>query len=205
MPEQEQAFTSKKSTWNKYLTDETCVSEVLKSLFGDNDIVEISRNDLFQYAQEKDFNKFIVATLLWGYPSGMRGNHFYNITEKIETLIELLQEARTNVNNWRHHYEKVKAIRGLGLSTYTKFLYFLNVEVEHNPALILDERIIKTMNKNLFSEFESLKKIKSYNAVKNYPVYLSLMNHIANNLEVEHGKLEMFIFEFGLNLKLTNV
>ena len=204
MPENEQAFTSKKETWNKYLNEDTSVSKILKSLFGDNDEVEISRYDLFNYAKQKDLNGFVVATLLWGYPSGMRGNHFSNITNEMESLIKVLNEAKLGVKDWPLHYEKVKDIRGLGLSTYTKYLYFLGVKVKGYPALIFDDRIIRTMNKGLFTEFESLNKVKSHNAVGNYPAYLKNMDEVANKLGLKHGKLEMFLFEFGLNLKLIN-
>jgi len=201
MPEQEQAFTSRKRTWEKYLAADTRTSQELKSLFGDEGELEISRNDLFGYSAEGDLTRFIIATLLWGYPSGMRGNHFLNITNEINNLTGVLAEAKLGVTDWETHYSKIKAIHGLGLSTYTKFLYFLGITICGHPALILDDRIIRTINKGVFIDFQPLQKISSYNAVRNYPYYLEVMDQIAQDLGVDHGRLEMFVFEFGLNIK----
>jgi hypothetical protein len=136
-----------------------------------------------------------MGTLLWGYAAGMRGNHASNISANLTALTSLLGEARLGVLNWREHFEKVGAIPGVGLSTYTKFLNFLSVSISGRKALILDERIIDVAKSRAFEEFTG-----SFTALR-YPTYLERMHSIADTLKVEAENLEFFLYEFGLNLR----
>lgn len=43
--------------------------------------------------------------------------------------------------------------------------------------------------------------IKTDNAQKKYPDYLKLIDDFSNKYSASHGQVEMFIFEYGLNLK----
>jgi len=203
MPLQEQAFTIKQSNWVKYMDNNSFVSDVLSRIFNEADTIQISRGDLFKMAHNDDMAIFIVATILWGYPRGMRGNHFQTITDEIETLISILQEAKKGISNWLEHYKQVEEIKGLGLSTYSKLLYFLEADIEGNKALILDIRIANTLKNFIFQELKPLNNVTYTNAVKKYTRYLNHMAELSEEFNVNSGKLEMFIFEFGLNLKVT--
>jgi hypothetical protein len=121
----------------------------------------------------------------------MRGNHAANIADNLAALTGLLGEARLGISNWKEHFEKVEAIPGLGLSTYTKFLNFLSVSVSGKTALILDKRIIDVAKSHVFTA----------SLTGRYPTYLQRMHSIADILEVEAENLEFFLYEFGLNLK----
>lgn len=202
MPVQEQAFTIKKSNWAKHMNGDNKISKILSELFNDDKTILISRADLFKMAKSNNIKKFIVATILWGYPRGMRGNHFETITDDFKILEETLEEVRGGIKDWSKHYLIINKIKGLGLSTYSKFLYFLDVKVNKEKALILDIRIINVLQSAPFDELSSLKGISYTTAVKRYPDYLEHMNKLAHQFKVESGKLEMFIFEFGLNLKV---
>jgi len=45
-------------------------------------------------------------------------------------------------------------------------------------------------------------KVTYTNAVKNYTKYLKHMSELSKEFNMDSGKLEMFIFELGLNLKV---
>lgn len=199
MPVNEHAFTTRKSTWEKF-TDAPS-SKIISEIFGQSEDVEISRTDLFNYAKESNLKKLIIATILWGYPAGMRGNHFKNISQKLDVLEECLKEAKNGIKNWETHYAKTKSIRGLGLSTYTKLLYFCGAKVENIPCVILDQRIIDAVGKGAISGLKTLKGIAPHNANKKYPEYLRLVDDAAIKYGASHGSIEMFIFTFGLNIK----
>lgn len=210
MPLEEQAFTTKKTTWDKY--NNSSISHILSKIFDNKDTVQISRADLFEHAKSDDIKTFIVHTILWGYPRGMRGDNFKKIIENIDKLVESLDEAKQGISDWSKHYENVKDIKGLGLATYSKFLYFLDVKIDIKPkgykALILDNRIITALNNPIFKEldikkqWEIKKNIMSYDSAKYYTLYLEHISKLADSMKVDSGKLEMFIFEFGLSLKL---
>jgi hypothetical protein len=197
MPTPYQAFTAKRKTknWAAVLQRGDRAGEVMHHIFGDTDSVRVSRNDLREWARLKNLDCVVMGTLLWGYPDGMRGNHAANIADNLAALTGLLGEARLGISNWKEHFEKVEAIPGLGLSTYTKFLNFLSVSVSGKTALILDKRIIDVAKSHVFEEFTA-----SLTA-RRYPTYLQRMHSIADILEVEAENLEFFLYEFGLNLK----
>lgn len=64
MPLDEQAFTSKKSTWAKFMKEQNRASCILRRIFDENDEIQISRKDLFYLAKQDNLEYFIVATIL---------------------------------------------------------------------------------------------------------------------------------------------
>ncbi len=201
MPVDEQSFTTKKTTWQRFI-DQNISSEILCEIFGDKDEIELSRADLFNIARGCNINKLIISTILWGYPRGMRGNHFENISSKLEEIKECLLEAKSGIENWNNHYEKLSEINGIGLSTYTKLLYFYGAKVGGLPCVILDQRIIDSVNKSAVSGLEALEGIAPYNASGKYPEYLDIIDKAAKKYTTTNGRVEMFIFSFGLNIKV---
>ncbi len=175
MPVDYQASTSKRSTWEKHILERKRANEALLFVldtFRTSDKVTLSRKDLRGLAKEQDLAHFVMATIVWGYTSGGRGNNVRNLIEQFNPLTRLLAEVRDQrIAEWNNHYEKVKRIKGLGLSTYTKFLNFLNVRVHGHAALILDRRIIQVATQNTFPEFTSL-ELSNSNNVDRYPSYL---------------------------------
>lgn len=172
----------------------------MRSIFGSSDEVTISRGDIRSLAGA-DLFQFVMATIIWGYPRGMRGNNVANLVDHLDALVTLLSTAKTHpVDNWEMHFAKVQPIVGIGLSTYTKFLSFISVEVKGYTALILDDRIIQVASRGTFNELQPLQRLKNYNADRMYPEYLRCMHDVANDLAVPAENLEFFLFEFGLNL-----
>ena len=201
MPVKYQSFSTKVSTWHKYRDSGGELAQIFNGLFCGKESLDLSRGDLFTIAKEAGLKKLLIAVILWGYPRGMRGNHFDNIVKNIDPIAELLSEAKQGVDDWNSHSSKLNAFSGLGLSTYSKFLYFLNVDVNGSKALILDDRIIKTVRKGTFQELSPISNIRMHNAISNYPKYLKTIDDIGTTLNVSRENIEMFLFEFGLNLK----
>jgi hypothetical protein len=205
MPVEYQASISKRSTWEKHMRGNNKVAgDALRSVFdtfGTLDKVTLSRSDLRGLAHKPDLAQFVMATIVWGYTSGGRGKNIANLIEDFDALTQLLSEARTQtVPEWNTHYEKARPIRGIGLSTYMKFLNFLSVQVQGHAALILDDRIIRVAKQGIFEELAPLREL-SKNPVRSYPSYLMHMHSVANSLEVSSEAIEFFLFEFGLKLK----
>lgn len=202
MPVSYQAFTSKRTTWASHIDGDGEAGKALRSIFGNSEEVTLSRSDLRALASKPNLAEFVMATIIWGYPRGMRGSHVANLIKDFDTLIKLLSTARNQaVTDWATHYKAVGEIVGIGPSTYTKFLCFLSVQVCGHSALILDERIIRIANKGLFEEVAPIHHLSTSNAVRNYPQYLSCIHNLANKLTLSAEAIEFFLFEFGLNMK----
>jgi hypothetical protein len=200
MPVSHQAFTSKRSTWTSHLTVDGSAGTAIRTIFGESDEVTLSRNDLRHLAKNQDLAQFVMATIIWGYPRGMRGNNVASLIRDFDALISLLAGVCGKpVGDWGSHYAQLASISGVGLSTHTKFLTFLSVAVHGHTALILDDRIIRIAQSGIFQELAPLHELK--NAARSYPRYLECMHRFAGDLMVPAERLEFFLFEFGLNLK----
>lgn len=202
MPVPYQAFASKRATWKKHIGCDNEAGVALRAIFGKSDEVTLSRNDLRGFASKPDLAQFVMATIIWGYPQGMRGNHVENMIGHFGSLTQLLVATKTQpVTDWKRHYAKVGSIKGIGLSTYTKFLNFLSVQVQGLATLILDDRIIRVANKGVFEELKQVNDLSSQNAAASYPEYLRYAHDIATQLSVSPEQIEFFLFEYGLSLK----
>jgi hypothetical protein len=119
MPVSLQGFTSKQSTWTSHLAGNGTAGAALGAIFGESDEVTLSRNDLRCLAKNEDLGQFLMATIIWGYPRGMRGNHVASLIRHFDMLMELVSKVRSEpVSDWMEHYAKVAPIAGIGLSTY---------------------------------------------------------------------------------------
>ncbi len=204
MPVGNQAFASKSSTWSPYDQGQDLAGAALRSVFGGSNEVFLSRSDLRMLALKDELAEFIIATAIWAYPGGMRGHNFASLVYHLRDLSQLLKLARSEpISDWLSHYDRVKPIKGVGLSTYTKLLHFLSVEVQGHTAEILDQRIIDVARSKVFDELASLKDLRPDNAPQNYLEYLECLQNLGKQLSVPTENIEIFLFEFGLHLKPT--
>lgn len=198
LPVADHAIGTKLATWEKYQESPLEIWNTIQSIFSGELEVKLRRQDL---KDTQDYNKLIIATILWDYSSGMRGNNFSKIINKLPEIASLLKGASQGIDDWKIHYNKVKEISGLGLSTYSKFLYFIGGKIEGHEPLILDIRVIEAINTGIYKEFVSMKRITYTNAPNLYPEYLKIMNDFALTSECTAAQAEMFLFMFGQNLK----
>ena len=108
------------------------VKEVVKTVFkecsGDEKYINISRDDI---KNTEGTEKKIVKILMWGYPGGGRYGQVQNILQNLEDLTACLEEINHNsFDSVQDALGNVLEIHGLGLSTISKLLYFLN-----NPSI----------------------------------------------------------------------
>jgi 8-oxoguanine DNA glycosylase-like protein/DUF2934 family protein len=206
MPTAYHATTSKRSTWKATLTLQNPAAAALDSIFqdfGGQDEVCISRSDLRRLAREPKLDRFVMATIVWGYE---RGDRFQNITQfarhptGLAALTNFLNARRTvPITQWSGHLQTLP-VKGIGLSTYTKFINFLSINVCGNTALILDRIIARVFENRVFPELFSL-GINVNNKEAKYPEYLTCIHQISNELRVPAENIEFFLFHFGLIIK----
>ena len=103
----------------------------------------------------------------------MRGDNLRKILTNFTSLKELIAIANAApINNWHEHWSLLDDMPGIGISTYSKFLYFLNSSICGYKALILDGNIINILSSKIFIDFYDLSIINHYNAGDKYPLYL---------------------------------
>jgi hypothetical protein len=179
--------------------EETNQTKLVEVIFNNNDSVTINRFHL-RYSTS-NIASFVIKTLMWGYPTKGRGSNIDLLFENdnFEKLVLILKGYCRNKISLTQLIEDVSGIKGLGQSTITKFLYFLETTVDGYQALIFDEKIVRVLKSGRFDEFYQFKDLKTIN-LNCYADYLSVMHQIANEMHVEADKIELFLFLLGNNL-----
>ena len=198
LPFLDQAFETKKSTWEADCAD-IRFNEFFQKKFQET-TVRISRRDLFHQC-EGDSYTGIISIIFWGYPRNMRGSHFSNILDSIQKIEKIISNQRhLNSSGFKTITDELKGT-GMGLSTLTKLLYFFRFTLEGYQCLIFDKRIIEVLNKKRYKELIELSGISEYNKNDRYCHYLKVMHENSEALSVKPDQLELFLFQFGNNLK----
>ena len=202
LPVGRQKFIIQRRNFQKYELDFLWVKERNHLLFDDNGITEISRNDLIgDYPSQRT----LLEIIYWGYPRGMRGNNLELILKSIDLivkkLIELYENNSLGADDFINFHQWTNGIPGLGISTYSKFLYFYKIRFNGIESLILDQRIIDVFSSESFNDFKDFSNIKRFNAHHYYINYLKKLSELSVHLNTSADNIEQFLFLFGKNIK----
>ena len=195
LPFYNQSFSIKESIWKN-----DSQSELISKVFDNKKSITLNRYDLFNSSY--NLPEFIIKTLMWGYPTKGRGNNIdiMLLDENFKKLTNILIGCTETDITFSEIEKMVKEVNGIGISTITKFLYFLNTSIEGNRAVILDKQIIDIIHSGKYEEFKSLKNIRYDNAFKKYAEYLTIVNNLSRELKVKPDQIEFFLFVFGKSL-----
>lgn len=201
LPYLDQSFETTKDVWSREAYASSKLFNSFYQLTFQQETKTLSRNDLFNVA-EGNIHNALLSIILWGYPRNMRGNNFEKVLQHLENNdIPLYHNAEFAAADFFKLASTTFNRTGIGLSTLTKFLYFLRATINGYKCLILDSRIIEVLQSGLYQELTSLKTINESNKVKRYPQYLELMAETADKYGYLVDQLELFLFMFGRNLK----
>ena len=196
IPVDNQSSKIKKEVWKKFSYKNK--DSIEDAIFGDFDEVELSRKDVLS---ETDTAKKIVKVLMWGYPTGGRGNHIKNILTEIETLRDLLSNEENKDLSKDQAYDLIKKfndISGLGASTWSKLLYFFGFSIDSKKCQIYDLKIVDSLNKKQFIDLGT-KKWKQ--VIDDYYQYIELLNALSARMHVFPDQVELFLFSFNYYYK----
>ena len=130
LPVRQQSFTTKRMTWLKAEMEVDWLAAINDYIFNNKKSINISKQDIFNGSHL--VRESILRTIYWGYTRGMRGNHFIHILNKIHHLENVLTDLKNTVSPNSYDYsisiKELRNILGLGLSTYTKLLYFFDIK-----------------------------------------------------------------------------
>lgn len=190
-----------KEIWKRVEYEDKSTIENL--IFGNDEFVEISREKIFE---EKDnIKKKIIMILMWGYPTGGRGNNIQTFLKEFNTIINILTSIYQKKLSYDEGIEimnELNRIKGLGISTWTKLLYFFEVSIDSNRCQIFDLKIVASLNKQQFNDFE---QISWKQDIEHYLKYNEVVEKIARDLSVTHpDKIELFLFIFNLGFLFKN-
>lgn len=150
---------------------------------------------------EVDAAKRIVMVLMWGYPTGGRGSNIENILAEIDQLCLLLSpvyKQSLTKNEANDLIKQFEGIHGLGISTWSKLLYFFNVAIDSRRCQIYDLKIVDSLNKKQFNELGTQIWKQDIN---HYFQYIELVDNLAMRMHVSPDQVELFLFYYNLSYK----
>ena len=196
---------------NQFQNNNDDLLNTLKTIFinAQNGQIEISREDIFK---EEHREKKLIMVLLWGYPTGGRGNNIADILYSRNELIPRISDFKENhekmINSkdfknlfytQNKNGEKGEKIKGIGLSTMSKILYFFEIKIDNNPCLIYDSQIRLSLQRNQIDEFYEYPWKKNY---ASFFHYLEVINKCSEEIKTEPDALELFLFHYNMHFKL---
>ncbi len=195
IPFRNHSFDISKSNWEgEYQSD------LINRVFEGKNTITLNRFDLFNSAW--NIEQFIIKTLMWGYPTKGRGNNIETILKdnNFNTLVIILDNYRDSEITAETLIQNANSISGIGVSTISKFIYFLKTRVNGYKSIILDRQIIEVINSGRFEELNPLSGIRYDNALNNYVQYIKTIDEISTDSGCEPDQIELFLFSFGRNL-----
>jgi hypothetical protein len=135
-----------------------------------------------------------LAILLWGYPTGARGNLH---VQWLRNLRAIAAAAAAPAADWPEYHRRLAGAGPLGISTISKLAHFFGHTFDGRRALILDRRILTLCAAGRWTEFAPLADLTYVNAARRYPDYLGVMHVVAEAGQFSPEQLEFFLFSLG--------
>jgi hypothetical protein len=192
LPVAEHSVEIRASIWHQACSRAGCLAEH-EAIFAGNPTVRISRQWL-RTAVTVPSTVRCLAILLWGYPRGARGALHQLWLEKLPVLTATALAPRVS---WYEYYDALAALGGLGPSTITKLACFLGHTFNGQPALILDQRILRVLATGRWAELAPLRDLSYQNARQRYPDYLGTLATVAAAGGFAPEQIEYFLFSLG--------
>jgi hypothetical protein len=170
----------------------------------------ISRKDVFNSYPKNDSHieiiSFFLTVLVWGYPNGGRGKNINNIISSKQQIIEQYHFIKENKSKLGldEVYQRLNKgnlkIKGMGPSTFTKILYFMEFKDKNGvTALIFDNIMENVINSRRFFEIKEELEEKDINSLSNsnkndYSYFCEIIKSISEELKTPIFALDYFLF-----------
>lgn len=173
------------------------INDTLESILNDKGEYCLNRIDVFS---ERDIDKKFLKVLMWGYPKAKVFNtnkcfmpEILKNKGIIINLIDKLKDKDFNESDFidNDNTKKLSKINGIGISTFSKLMYFFNVKINRNPCIIFDSRVKNALER--YSETDCLNECNQQN-INSYPKFVEGISRISNNTGLEAESIEFILF-----------
>ena len=160
----------------------------------------LSRKKVFAMNRRHPQELFALSVLLWGFPTNQRGvcsSAFHNWQRLMDWIDHIMAQKDMTQQQFVEMSPEMDGISGLGISTFSKFLYFAGCSIDGHRCLILDNMVAKGIGNLEGEEFEGFKVATQNNRHRfytNYPLYLAEMEHLATSTNVHVCSVEYVLW-----------
>lgn len=199
-PLTESKFVYRRERWTNLNAD-------FKYLIQDFEDKEVTRQDVidaykgYYSDSSNDFMTAFLLTMVWGFADSGYGTHrtnnYISDNDNISKIKSGLDSIHLNQqDSLKNAFQKLKEIKGLGVSYLTKVLYFATrAKYEENYALIFDIRVAAALVKlTTPKEISEIVNIAPSPKFVDYQKFNSLIHKLAKDNQVEADQMEMYLF-----------
>lgn len=166
--------------------------------FQGRDEILLTRNDVFR-SRRRGLETFLVSVLFWGFPHNQHRVCTYAFCNW-DVLVGWVNQVRNHPAmtslEFEGYFPIMNGIRGLGISTYSKILYFLNASVDGYPCLILDNYVAKGIANLVGNEFAQLQVASNSGRYRYYANYLQYLE--ASSILAQMNRIPEINVEYTL-------
>ena len=169
--------------------------------FQGRDYVLVTRNDIFR-ARRGNIELFILSVLFWGFPRNQKGRCTAAMNNW-DALVEWTRSVRNHkemtTDEFTNLFPIMDAIRGIGISTFSKLLYFLGAYIDGFSCVILDDMVARGVSNLEGQEFEQIRTavLGRYRYYRYYTDYLTAIDNLSIDNHIPEGNVEYALWLAG--------
>lgn len=205
------AYNRSHDLWERRMYQRNAVFSNLKKKYGKGEKVTTRKQIIELFKDGKYYDAFLCA-MIWGnigtYKNGRA--HFEaafstnqkDIEDKLKKVMEYLTAGKIEDAFISMTKGKSNAIPGVGVSFFTKILYFMGEASGLTiKPLIFDSTSVKILNR-IYHDMNL--PTKAHQSKKHYLSFVCEMNQLSRNLYLDSASyLEAFLFNYWKNLSST--
>lgn len=190
----------RRRTFERIPSEET--ARLLQLFFDEKQDAFLSRKKVF-IRNGRNRELFALSVLFWGFPSNQHGR-CTSAFQNWEQLIDWCGVVGRNRNITQQQFlqmsQQMQNMHRLGVSIFSKFLYFSSGSIDGHRCLILDNQVARGIQLLQGPEFEDLKDAvigSHHRYYRYYPQYLAAMENLANQIGVCGDRMEYVLWLAG--------
>jgi hypothetical protein len=187
--------------WEKLSNDHrSLIREYENNYISRLDIVD-AYSDYFGNERKNVIKPFLMS-FIWGFANSGYGQYrtlkYINSKENIAIFESALDHlSKKNASSMQQAFKKLGSIKGLGISYFTKILYFSTKALNYERyALIFDIRVAQSLLRlTAKSEITNILNVTPSKKFNDYIIYNKLMHDLSIKYNLDAEKIEMYLFE----------
>lgn len=203
IPIEDQMAIAKWKTWHSKTKNITKLK--LQKPDDKSDNIFITRGNLIN--RNCAITNGILQVLIWGYPSGGRGDNIKKCIRNIDLISTALRKLKNSKNidikQFKDFVASCDSIPGLGISTWSKLLYFNGINIIEYKCNIYDAVVKNALTKLSIDLADYADPTIKPKEIREYISYLKFLSIHAGEIGLRTDQLEYFLFLFGNKFQLS--
>ncbi len=177
------------------------------AFFRGNEIVQLSRTDVFNSALNDDVDLFVLKVLFWGFNKNQRGRcrYVFESWKEVRSYAsDLLVSPNITSEQYKNQYlPKIKKCNHVDIAFFSKLMYFAKASIDGHKCIILDSNVVNGIKCIDDKRFDRLRAVTKHYSSSSYVSFLEQISILIEDpqLKVEPDRIEYALFLIGKKQK----